>query len=121
MLSSEEIELKDALEAIDYYYKQGWTDRLPIIPPTEDRILEMLKIVNLKPKTIIVSIPERGRIFTAELVAINTVMAGCLPCYFPVITSAVEAISAPEFGLYGPTASTHGAAIMMIVKRANHQ
>lgn len=115
MLQGERIETKDAIEAIEYFYQKGWTDGFPVIPPTEDRIRDMLKSVNMEPETVVGSIPERGRVFTAELVAINAVMAGCLPGYFPVVMAAVQAISEPEFGLHGPSASTHGAAIMIIV------
>jgi hypothetical protein len=109
------IETKDALDAVELFYRKGWTDGLPIIPPTERLIQAMLDKVHMKPDTIIGSIPERSRIFTAELVAINAVMAGCLPEYFPVVVAGISAMSDPAFGLHGPTATTHGAAILMIV------
>ena len=109
------IETKDALEAIALFYQKGWTDGLPIIPPTERRIQAMLDTAHMEPDTIIGSIPERSRVFTAEVVAINAVMAGCLPDYFPVVLAAISAVSDPAFGLHGPTATTHGAAILMIV------
>jgi hypothetical protein len=115
MLRAEKIEVKDSLQAIEYFYQKGWTDGLPIVPPTKERIYEMLKSVNMEPETIVGGIPERDRVFTAELVAINAVMAGCLPGYFPVVMAAVQAISEPEFGLHGPSASTHGAAIMIAI------
>jgi len=114
-LQAAAIETKDALDAIELFYQKGWTDGLPIIPPTERLIQAMLDKVHMKPDTIIGSIPERSRIFTAELVAINAVMAGCLPEYFPVVVAGISAISDPAFGLHGPTATTHGAAILMIV------
>jgi hypothetical protein len=114
-LTSSPVETKDAFDAIELYYQKGWTDGLPIIPPTADRIQSMLNSVSMNPDAIIGSIPERGRAFTAEVAAINAVMAGCLPEYFPVVVSAISAISDPAFGLHGPTASTHGAAILMIV------
>jgi hypothetical protein len=115
MLRAEKIEVNDTLNAIELYYQKGWTDGLPVVPPTEERIYDMLKSVKMDPETIVGSIPERGRVFTAELVAINAVMAGCLPGYFPVVLAAVQAISEPDFGLHGPSASTHGAAIMIVV------
>ena len=115
LLQSEPIETKDAFDAIELYYQKGWTDGLPVIPPTADRIQTMLNTVSMKPDTIIGGIPERGRVFTAEVVAINAVMAGCLPEYFPVVVTAVSAISDPAFAPHGPTASTHGPAILMIV------
>jgi hypothetical protein len=115
MLRAEKIERENSLDAIEYYFQKGWTDGLPIVPPTEERIYEMLASVKMSPDTIVGSIPERGRVFTAELVAINAVMAGCLPGYFPVVMAAAQAISEPDFGLHGPSASTHGAAIMIAV------
>jgi hypothetical protein len=114
-LRSSRIETNGPLDAIELFYEKGWTDGLPVIPPTEERIEAMLAAANLEPDTILGAIPERGRVFTAEVVAINAVMAGCLPAYFPVVVTAVSAISDPAFGLHGPTASTHGAAILMIV------
>jgi hypothetical protein len=115
LLQAEAIETKDALNAIELFYKKGWTDGLPVIPPTKDRIESMLKMVGMAPDAVIGAIPERGRVFCAEVVAINAVMAGCLPEYFPVVVTAVSAVCDPAFGLHGPTASTHGAAILMIV------
>ena len=114
-LHAESFVTKDAFEAIELFYEKGWTDGLPIIPPTEDRIHSMLSTVGMEPDIIIGSIPERGRVFTAEVVAINAVMAGCMPEYFPVVVAIVAAISDPAFGLHGPTATTHGAAILTIV------
>jgi hypothetical protein len=115
LLKAETIETRDALIAIELFYQKGWTDGLPVIPPTKDRIESMLKMVGMAPDAVIGAIPERGRVFTAEVVAINAVMAGCLPEYFPVVVTAVSAICDSAFGLHGPTASTHGAAILMIV------
>jgi hypothetical protein len=114
-LRASRIELPDAIAAIEYYYQMGWTDGLPVIPPTEERVQEMLDMVDMAPDTVIGAIPERNRVFTAELVAINAVMAGCLPAYFPVVVAAVSAMCDPAFGLHGPSASTHGPAILIIV------
>lgn len=115
VLEAKRLEAKDALDAIELYFNKGWTDGLPVVPPTEAKIKAMLESVNMSPETVVGSIPERGRLFTAEIVAINAVMAGCLPGYFPVVMAAVQAISDPDFGLHGPSASTHGAAIMILV------
>lgn len=115
LLKAEPVETRDAFDAIELYYQRGWTDGLPIIPPTADRIQSMLNAASMKPDAIIGGIPERRRIFTGEVVAINAVMAGCLPEYFPLVVTAVSAICDPAFGLHGPTASTHGPAILMIV------
>ena len=115
ILQAEPIETQDALEAIDLFFQRGWTDGLPIVPPTADRIQKMLNEVDIPPETVIGAIPERSRIFTAEVAAINAVMAGCLPEYFPVVVAAVSAMADHAFGLHGPTASTHGPGILIIV------
>lgn len=114
-LQAARIESKDALDAIELFYRNGWTDGLPIIPPTQERIQAMIDAVHMEPETVIGSIPERSRVFAVETIAINAVMAGCLPEYFPVVVAGVSAISDPAFGLHGPTASTHGPAVLMIV------
>ncbi len=94
---------------------RGWTDGLPIIPPTEEKVRAFLAAAQLPPTEILGSIPERNRVFKAEKAAINAVMAGCLPEYFPVVVAAVRAMTQPDFGLHGVTATTAGTAILMIV------
>jgi hypothetical protein len=82
----------------DFFYSQGWTDGLPIIPPTEDRIGEMLHATSHSAEEIVTTkmLPEEWEV-TVEKVAINGVMAGCRPEYMPVLLAAVEAISENEF------------------------
>lgn len=103
------------MSAIELFFENGWTDGLPIVPPTPERVIDMLASVSLPVDTVIGAIPERGRVFTLEMIAINAVLAGCLPAYFPVVVSAVHAMCQPSFGLHGPTASTHGAGLLIIV------
>jgi len=114
-LQSRQFEVKDPLEAIEFYFQKGWTDGLPVVPPTEDRILEMLDYVKKAPEEVIGQIPARRRVITAEKVAINAIMAGCLPAYLPVILATVEALCDPAFSVHGPVASTAGMGILIIV------
>ena len=114
-LQQQSIEVEDALVVQELFYQNEWTDGLPVVPPTKDKIETMLETVPMDPQTIIGTIPERGSVFTLEVAAINAVMAGCLPGYFPVVVTALSAISDPAFGLHGPSASTHGPAILIIV------
>jgi hypothetical protein len=102
-------------EAIELFYTKGWTDGLPVVPPTEERVLEFLEYGMKEPEDIIGYVPERGRAITAEKVAINAVMAGCLPNYMPVIIAALEAMADERFNLHGVAATTMGAAPMLIV------
>jgi len=114
-LSSRRIELSDPAEAIEYFYQQGWTDGLPIIPPTPERVSECLDSAGKLPGDILGMIPARNRVITAEKVAINAVMAGCLPSYMPVIVTAIEAMCQEEFNLHGISATTGGTAPLLIV------
>ena len=114
-LTSNRLDFDDAVEAIEYYFQQGWTDGLPVVPPTPDRVQQFLDYVGLAPAEILGMEPTRGRVITAEKVAINAVMAGCLPEYFPVVPAAIDAICEPKFNLHAITASTMGAAVLMVV------
>ena len=94
---------------------QGWTDGLPIVPPTEDRVIALLDEAGLAPSQILGTEPVRGRVITAEKVAINGVMAGCRPEYMPILVAAIKAMCEPEFNLHAITISTMGAAVLTIV------
>lgn len=114
-LSSRRIELDDPAEAVEFYYRQGWTDGLPVVPPTPARVREFLEYSGHFPGDILGVIPARNRAITAEKVAINAVMAGCLPNYMPVIIAAFEAMCQEQFNLHGITATTGGTAPLLIV------
>lgn len=114
-LRAERFEADDLIAAMELFDERGWTDGLPIVPPTEARVLAMLGAVQRAPGEIIGRLPERRREVALEKVAINAVMAGCRPEYFPVVLTAIEAISDPEFALHGISASTGGAAVLVIV------
>lgn len=80
-------------------YKRGWTDGLPVIPPTRVAVEAMIAGVALDPKEAIAELAPSGGIATLESIAVNAVMAGCKPEYLPVVVAAVRAICAPEFNL----------------------
>ncbi len=114
-LTSARHSVDDPAEAVDFCYEQGWTDGLPVVPPSEDRVHEFLDAAGLVPDTVVGEIPARARTITAEKVAINAVMAGCRPEYAPVVVAAVEALCAPEHNVNGSAASTGGSAPLVIV------
>jgi len=114
-LTSESLELPSALEAIETYFENGWSDGLPVVPPTPEAVEATLEAASLAPDAILGIEPVKGAVVTAEKAAINAVMAGCKPEYMPVVAAAVDAITQPEFNLHGITVSTMGAAIMLIV------
>ena len=92
-----------------------WSDGLPIVPPTGERVLRMLSGTTHDSQTVIGRIPPNLTECTVEKVAINAVMAGCKPEYMPVILTATEAMLDPVFNLVGPSSSMGGSAILSIV------
>jgi hypothetical protein len=88
---------------------------LPIVPPTADAVAACLEWAMLPPDHLVGVEPVRERAITAEKLAVNAVMAGCLPMHFPVTVAAFTAMLAEPFMLHGPTASTGGAAILIVV------
>ena len=105
----------DALSAIEKGYELGWSDGLPVVPPTTARVAEFIGYAGRPPDEELGELPERRRVITVEKAAANAVMAGCLPEYFPVVLAATEAMLDPVFNLVGPSSSMGGAAILCIV------
>ena len=114
-LSSRLLEFDDTSQVVEEYISRGWTDGLPIVPPTPDRVRQFLANAGRSASEILGTEPTKGRVITTEKVAVNAVMAGCLPEYFPVVLAAVEALCEPEFNLHAITASTMGAAVLVVV------
>ncbi|MBQ9088823.1 MAG: hypothetical protein IJY46_08610 [Lentisphaeria bacterium] len=104
--TANEIVYKGNLDEINLYFTQnGWTDGLPIIPPTPERVAEFLKYTDYKPDDVIAAIPPSYRKATAKLVAVNGVMAGCPPEYMPVLIAFTQAMCDGDFRR--TLASTH--------------
>src|SRR5437763_9408649 len=114
-LSSKRYTVNDAAGAIDLCFEKGWTDGLPVVPPTEAAVRAMLDAARLAPDAQIAYIRDRATAVTAEKVAINAVMAGCKPEYMPVVVAAVEGIADERWSYHGPGTSTGGAAVLLIV------
>lgn len=114
-LQSTRYEVSDTAEAIELYYAKGWSDGLPVVPPTEGSIRAMLDAAGLEPGAEMTFIENRQVSVTAEKVAINAVMAGCKPEYMPVLVAAIEAIGDPVWCYHGPATSTGGSAVFMLV------
>jgi hypothetical protein len=114
-LKSRRHTVNDLAGAIELCYTNGWTDGLPVIPPTAERIEAMLNACGLAPDHQLAFIENRQISVTAEKVAINAVMAGCKAEYMPVIAATVQALADPAYGYHGPATSTGGAAVFMLV------
>ncbi|HXJ81969.1 MAG TPA: hypothetical protein VMS64_25195 [Candidatus Methylomirabilis sp.] len=106
---------RDPAELIEAYYARGWTDGLPVVPPTEKSVAEMLAGGGLPAEHVIGEIRDRHVVVTAGKLAINAVMAGCRPEYLPVVVSAVRGLCHPTFAYHGPASSTGGSAMVLIV------
>ena len=114
--TSDIVEAEDDLEQINReYYMRGWTDGLPIIPPIEARVPRMLEGTERDAQEILGRIPPRWGDATVEKIAINAVMAGCVPEYMPVLIASLEAMLEPAFNLYSIQATTHPVAPLLIL------
>ncbi len=110
------LEMEDDFDAInDAFYAEGWTDGLPIVPPTMERVAAMLRYCDRPPDEVLGRVAPRYGAATPTRVAANAVMAGCRPEYFPVVLAAVDALMAPEFNLYALQTTTHQCAVLTIV------
>jgi hypothetical protein len=108
--------LKGDYSAINRHYQgQGWTDGLPIVPPSEDDVREFLRFTDREPREVVAVLPPRQGEATVERIAINAVMAGCRPEYMPVVITAIETLADPAFNLDSIQATTHPVAPLIIV------
>lgn len=112
-LASRSVTVQDALAGIEACFRRGWTDGLPVVPPTGPAIRAMLRGGRVAPDLVVGEF--RSLWITAEKLAINAVMAGCQPAHFPIVLAAVRGVLDPQFGLHGSAASTQSASTMVIV------
>src|SRR5258706_13431324 len=113
-LASQRIQVQED-DPIALLYARGVTYGLPVIPPTEGRVTRMLAATDHDPQELLGLIgPNYGRA-TVEKVAINAVMAGCHPSYFPVVLAGVEAMCEEQFCIHGITVTTFSATPMAII------
>jgi len=108
-LNSQYFDLDDTDDTQEFYHSRGWTDGFPIVPPTPDAVQACLDWVMMPANEIIGIEPVRERAINAEKLAINAVMAGCLPMHFPAVVSAWMAMLKDEFLLNGPIRQEIGA------------
>ncbi len=114
-LASRKIEYADTEDPVELAYARGWTDGLPVTPPTDERVIAMLKGTTRRPDESVGKIPPFLADCTVEKVAINAVMAGCKPEYMPVLLAALEAVLEPLFTLHGVLATTSRSSPLIIV------
>jgi len=115
LLKSRRVEIADAEDELEALFDRGWTDGLPVVPPTEERVLRMLEGTTRAPDEIVATVPPDLVDVTVEKVAVNAVMAGCRPEYLPVVLAAVEATCNNEFNIHGVLATTMPVGPVLIV------
>jgi hypothetical protein len=109
------LEVEDDLNKINaFILERGWGDGLPVIPPTEERVGEMLKWCDRPVEQPIAHVAPRYGAATPLRIAINAVMAGCEPRYFPLVMLAIEALCVEAFNLYSIQVTTHPCAPLLI-------
>lgn len=114
-LRSRRVVLAPAEDEIEAAFDRGWSDGLPVVPPTEIRVARMLQGTTRAPDEVVAIVPPNQAECTVEKIAINAVMAGCKPEYLPVIIAAVEAVCEDEFCMHGVLATTYFSGPIVIV------
>ncbi|MFH1484559.1 MAG: hypothetical protein ABIH46_00665 [Chloroflexota bacterium] len=114
-LKSKKYDLADWSAWQELAYEQRWTDGLPVTPPTEQMVAEMLQYIKKDPQESLGSVPPRHGEATIEKIAINCVMAGCKPEYMPVVIAALKAMLEDAFNLNGVQCTTHNVAPLTVV------
>lgn len=113
-------EIEDSWEQVNAHFQaRNWTDGLPIVPPTKQRVDPMVDYAKSamgwrRDDVVGVLAPKNGKA-TIEKIATNAVMAGCLPEYLPVLIASVQAMSVSQFNLFGVQTSTHNTSVLAIV------
>jgi hypothetical protein len=115
VLSARHVELASLEDDMEAMFDRGWTDGLPVVPPTQARVLRMLDGTDLAPSDIVACVPPGLVDVTVEKVAINAVLAGCKPEYLPVVLAAVRGACTSEFNMHGLLATTYSAGPVLIV------
>lgn len=114
-LAARAVELSEAEDIMEACYDRGWSDGLPVVPPTPLRVLRMLAGSEREPGEIVGNAPPDNVPCSIEKIAINAVMAGCKPEYFPVVIASVEAALQDRFCMHGLLCTTYFSSPVMIV------
>jgi hypothetical protein len=112
---SRRIELAAGEDEMEALFARGWTDGLPVVPPTEARVLAMLEGTTREPDEVVAVVPPDLVECTVEKVAINAVLAGCRPEYLPVVLAAVEGACTDAFNMHGLLATTYFSGPVLVV------
>jgi hypothetical protein len=114
-LRSRRIALGDHEDDVEAAFERGWSDGLPVVPPTPERVARILTGTTRDAEEIVAVVPPDLVECTVEKVATNAVMAGCKPEYLPVVLATVEAACTDEFNMHGLLATTYFSGPVVIV------
>jgi hypothetical protein len=105
----------DPMALFDKFYSMGMTDGLPVIPPTDELVDVFIRASGLRGSHVVATVAPTEGPATVEKIAINAVMAGCLPEYMPVVIAAVEATADDAFNMLCIQTTTNPAAPLVLV------
>ena len=114
-LKSRRIEIGSDEDEQEAMFARGWSDGLPLVPPTEERVLRMLDGTARDPQEVLGLVPPDLASATVEKIGVNAVMAGCKPEYLSVVLAAVEAVLEEEFAMHGVLATTMFVGPVVVV------
>jgi hypothetical protein len=114
-LRSRRVDLGEREDDVEAAFERGWTDGLPVVPPTPERVARMLAGTGRDPADVVAVVPPDLVECSVEKVAINAVLAGCKPEYLPVVLTAVAAACTDEFNIHGLLATTYFSGPVVIV------
>ncbi len=114
-LHSRRVELASLEDEWEAMWNRGWSDGLPVVPPTQARVLRMLEGTSRDPSEVIAVVPPSLVECSVEKIAVNAVMAGCTPEYLPVVIAAVQASCNDEFNMHGVLATTMSVGPVLVV------
>jgi hypothetical protein len=114
-LAARRIEIGEIEDDLEAAFDRGWTDGLPVVPPTPARVLRMLDGTRRAPDEVVAVVPPDLVPVTVEKVAINAVMAGCKPDYLPVVLAAVQAACTDRFNMHGLLCTTYFSGPVIVV------
>ena len=114
-LGSRRVELGSQEDEHEAMFARGWSDGLPLVPPTPDRVAAMVAGTSRGGNDVVGTVPPNLVELNVEKAAVNAVMAGCTPDYFPIVLAATEAVCTPEFTMHGLAATTYFSGPVLIV------
>ena len=114
-LRARRIEVGAGDDEVELMFDLGFSDGLPLVPPTPERVLRMLAGTRRDAQEVVATVPPNMGEATVEKVAVNAVMAGCRPEYLPVVIACLEAVCTDAFNIHGVMATTMGASPVIVV------